>query len=283
MTSNRTFLVLIAISIGLIVWGKTETGRRAQLYSSRIISNLIKPIHTLTSISDARKENRLLRERLANLTLKKRRLTFYKEENRRLKELLSFKERVPYSLIPMEIIGFSPHPEQGVILVDKGSADGIREEMVAITIQGLIGVVRNVERDISFVQTLYNPGFRASAMNSRTRAVGIVRHRDGLVMDNIPIGSLLGIGDTVITSGLGGIFPEGLLIGRIKEFRKSENMLFYVARLEPFSPMPSEYLFIIAEVPPQEPEPVLPPPPKKIETRLPPPPEPIFPEIRVRE
>jgi rod shape-determining protein MreC len=286
VNSNRIFLLLISLSIILIIWGGTESGKRFQLGTARIISYLQKPLTSAASILDARGENQILRKRLVEISMERERFQSYIEENRRLKELLSFKEKSPYSLLCAEVVGISPHPNEGIILINKGRVDGVKRDMVCITPRGLLGIVTGVKKEVSYVQTLNEPGFRASAIDSRTRAVGIIRQKNGLILDNVPIGSSINIGDTVITSGLGGVFPKGLLIGRIKGIKKSQDMLFYIARVEAFVPSFVEYAFIMIPEMPKEAPVSIPAPEKKIKSPIVPEPplrEPTIPEPRIRE
>lgn len=286
MSSNRIFSILISISIILIIWGGTEPGKRFQLGSARIISYLQKPLTSLVSILDAKRENQTLRKKLVEISLEKEQFKSYIDENKRLTELLAFKEKSPYSLVCAEVVGISPYPTEGVLLINKGRKDGIKKDMVCITPHGLLGIVTSVEKDVSHIQTLNNPGFRVSAMDSHTRTVGIIRQKNRLILDNVPIGSSLNIGDTVITSGLGGVFPKGLLVGIIKDIKKSSDMLFYVARVSAFVPPLVEYVFIIAQEIPEEVPISISAPKKKIKKSIVPEQpirEPIIPEPRIRE
>lgn len=285
MSSNKTFLILIAISILLIIWGSTRYGKSFQLGSARIISHLQKPLTSVVSILDAKNENRKLRKRLVEISREKELYQSYIEENVRLTDLLSFKERSSHSLLCAEVIGISPHPNKGIIIINKGRADGVKKDMACITPQGLLGIVTGVERDVSYIQTIEEPGFRASAMDSRTRAVGIVRQKNGLILDNIAMGSPLNTGDTVITSGLGGVFPKGLYIGTIKDIKKSRDMLFHVARVLAFVPSVVEYVFILEKETPEEAPISIQIPEKKIKKPIAPEQplrEPIIPEPRIR-
>lgn len=286
MNSNKTFPILISISIILIILGGTEPGKRFQLASARIISYLQKPLTSLASILDAKRENQILREKVIEISIEKERFKSSIDETKRLAKLLAFKEKSPYSLLCAEVVGISPYPNEGVLLINKGHIDGIKKDMVCITSHGLLGIVTSVEKDVSHIQTLNNPGFRVSAMDSHTRTVGIIRQKNRLILDNVPIGSSLNIGDTVITSGLGGVFPKGLLIGTIKDIKKSSDMLFYVAKVSAFVPPLVEYVFIITQEIAKEVPASISIPKKKIKRPIiseEPVIKPIIPEPRIRE
>ncbi|PIS23834.1 MAG: rod shape-determining protein MreC [bacterium (Candidatus Stahlbacteria) CG08_land_8_20_14_0_20_40_26] len=286
MNSNRKFLILISISILFIIWGGTQSGKKFQLGSARIISNLQKPLTSTASILDARRENQMLREKLIKISMEREQFQSYVKENKRLTQLLSFKEKSSYLLLCAEVVGISPYPNEGIILINKGRIDGVKKDMICITPHGLLGIVTDVAKDVSYIQTLNNPGFRVSAMDSRTRAVGIIRQKNGLILDNIPIASSINLGDTVITSGLGGVFPKGLFVGVIKDIKKSQDMLFYVARVKAFAPSLVEYVFIITQELPEEVPVSIPTPKEKIKRPIiseKPAIEPIIPEPKIRE
>lgn len=287
MSSNKLFLALILVSIILIIWGRTSSGKGFQLASARIISLLQKPITYSVSLMDARRENQKLRQKIIELSVEKELYKSYKFENTKLKELLSYRDKSSYELIAAEVVGTSPYSNEGVILINKGLADGIQKGMVCITTEGLLGIVTDGDNKVSVVETLHNQGFTASAMDTRTRAVGILRQKNGLFLHNVPLSSSIYQEDTIITSGLGGVFPKGIPIGTILDVEKSGDMLFHVARVNPFVPYVVEFVFVMTTKPTEE-IPVTTELPKvKVEKPLPktvkPPIGPILPEPRIRE
>jgi rod shape-determining protein MreC len=102
-------------------------------------------------------------------------------------------------------------------VLNKGELQGVAKNMAVVNPSGLIGRVYDFTWERAYVQLLTDPTNRVSARNSRTRVIGIVKYdrEDGLIVDNVPLQGEYVPGDTVISAGLGGIYPEGLLIGTV--------------------------------------------------------------------
>jgi rod shape-determining protein MreC len=100
--------------------------------------------------------------------------------------------------------------------------------MPVISPSGIIGKTVAVDDKASTVQLLKDPSCKVAARVQRSRASGIVSYLGGpyLSLTNVPADQQVSVGDTVITSGLGGIFPRGLFIGTVTESRRKEGELF---------------------------------------------------------
>ena len=85
------------------------------------------------------------------------------------------------------------------------------------------------------MQLLYDPAFKVAARIQSSRTLGIIAYTGGryLSLTNVPSDQRVAVGDSVISSGLGGIFPTGLYIGRVVESRKKEGEMFYQIDVEP--------------------------------------------------
>ena len=115
---------------------------------------------------------------------------------------------------------------------------------------GLVGRIKKVTPNYSVVQLLTDPTHRVAArvINSKEREMGIVRYlpSEGLVLDNLPNQCVASVGDIVLSSGLGMVFPENLKVGTIKEIERPENKPFARAMLQPSVNFHSiEELFVI--------------------------------------
>ncbi|MGE5693520.1 MAG: rod shape-determining protein MreC, partial [Candidatus Zixiibacteriota bacterium] len=104
------------------------------------------------------------------------------------------------------------------ITVNRGAKDGIRRNLPVVHLNGLVGKVMDATPDAAVIQLLFDPGCRVAARDRRSRVLGIVKWKSGpyLSLDNVSLSDDVAIGDTIISSGLGGIFPEGLVIGTVK-------------------------------------------------------------------
>lgn len=249
----KIFIIFCVFSLGLLIFGKTEKGMLFKLKVASVFAPLQKYETILYTLSKIRRENRFLNKRIAHLKLENQRLERFEDENERLKRLLELTHKKRYNLILAEVIGKSPNLGLTNVLIGRGKADGIEVDMSVVGQKGLYGKVVEVSKHTSRVQTLFDFNFRLSAMDRRSGVQGIARPgiRGGYFFDNVPLHSDIQIGDMVITSGLGGIFPKGLIIGKIGKIELDKTLLFYRAYLKLACNVSSiEYVFCVKEIEP---------------------------------
>jgi rod shape-determining protein MreC len=156
-------------------------------------------------------------------------------ENRRLKELLEFKQNSPLKLIAARIISKDSSNLSDTILIDKGKKHGIKKDATVISEAGLIGRVISDSSDMSRVMLITDPNSKVSAIVDRSRQTGIVTGTPIGICKIIylPPESDIKIGDKVITSGFSDIFPKGILIGEVIEVAKEKGGLTTQALIKP--------------------------------------------------
>jgi rod shape-determining protein MreC len=178
-------------------------------------------------------ENKRLREELNALRQEKFELAEVKAQNTRLKKLLEFKEVSLYPVVSANVIGASPSMLRSqVVIVDKGSADGITEGMPVASYDGIVGRILLAGDKSSEVLLITDPVSAVDAYIHRTRARGIVKGvGTGCVMEYIENKSDVSIGDKVISSGKDGFFPKGVIIGTVTDI--SPNGSFISAGISP--------------------------------------------------
>src|SRR5213593_1709769 len=183
-----------------------------------------------------RSENRRLREESQQLRVAALRVTETVEENRRLRRLLALKESMPLATLSGEIIarewgGWVRSPT-----VNRGRADRVARLTAVIGPDGLIGRVVDVRPGASIVQVLTDPTSTVGAHAVRTRTQGIVEGEPrGTVRFKYMArdGSGIQVGDLVVTSGAGGLFPRGIPVGRVRAIDDRGSALFHYAQLTP--------------------------------------------------
>ncbi len=125
--------------------------------------------------------------------------------------------------------------------MDGGSEQGLREDLPVLTWRGLVGRVVEVEPASARVLLLTdaNSSISGRIQDPESRATGVVRGRndDFVLMQYLPQGESVRTGDLVITSGLGGVFPAGLPIGKVVQVRRRDQDLFQEALVEPAAPL----------------------------------------------
>lgn len=139
------------------------------------------------------------------------------QENIRLKNLLSFKQKSPLCLIPARVIGRSLDSWTSCVIIDKGRSSGIKSGMVVINNQGLIGRIAESTDNISKILLINDPSQGISSIVQRSRQEGLVNGTLGanLIMRYLPEDAQVAVGDTIVTSELSHIYPKGLLIGKV--------------------------------------------------------------------
>ncbi|MCM8791595.1 MAG: rod shape-determining protein MreC [Candidatus Omnitrophica bacterium] len=167
-------------------------------------------------------ENKRLNE---ELSLLKQEVSDYKEccqENKRLKNILSFKQVSPFNFIIAKVIMRSADNWLSSVVIDRGRKDRVRENLPVISHAGLVGRVIEVGDSTAKVVLLTDTGFCVSAIIQRNREEGVVCGTlDGyLIMHYLDDVSDIKIKDTVITAGLTEIFPKGILIGEVIEIKR---------------------------------------------------------------
>jgi rod shape-determining protein MreC len=151
-----------------------------------------------------------------------------------------------------------------MVKLNRGSDDGIRPDMPVITGDGLIGRTEEVSRHTCDVLLVTDPGSRVACRLSRTGAFGVVRGTGALFdarkklqvvravepcrMDYIPKDRSLFRGDEVVTSGLGGVFPEGLLVGHVADVALDSSGVCQTATVVPAARLGTlRYAFVVSE------------------------------------
>ena len=178
-------------------------------------------------------ENRQLKQKIKELNQRVVELEEAMQENKRLRGLLSFKKQ-GHTNIPAQVIGESPGNWRKVVIIDKGKRDGIRKDMAVVTKQGLVGRVTDPGLRSSRVMLIIDFNSKVAALVQRTRDQGIVEGNIcSCEMRYIDKDSDIGKEDIVISSGRGGIYPKGLIIGKVDGLNKDINRLHLKARILP--------------------------------------------------
>jgi rod shape-determining protein MreC len=182
-----------------------------------------------------RKENLQLRREAA---IRERRVSQLEEqalETQRLQGLLAIRDASRADFLAARVVGRDTSNWFKTILIDRGSSVGIRRNLPVIAPDGLVGRVLEVTPTLSKVQLLTDPVSAAGGLVQRTRVAGIVfgNLEAGLVVRYLPQLADVAVGDEMITSGLGGVFPKGIPVGRVVAVERRSGALFQEATLQP--------------------------------------------------
>jgi rod shape-determining protein MreC len=187
------------------------------------------------ALRQAHEENRRLRRENLYLRGQNQELREAAFSAERLGALLEFKRRIPPQTLAAQVVGHDASNWYRGLLLDKGERDGVRPDMGVMTPAGVIGRVVKAGPASSVVLLVSDPNNAITGMVQRTRDEGIV---EGTVQGRarlkyLPLLSTVQNGDVVITSGLTGGFPRGVVIGTIRSIEKREGDLFQSAEIEP--------------------------------------------------
>jgi len=209
------WLITSTISLLLILWSRDQQVAPLQGPVSDLVAIGAYPVSASIKVTALWSENRRLRRQLLEKTLQESEALELVQQNERLRQLLDFRERSSFNLIPAEVIGYSSDEGVRGLLIDRGSESGIAPNQAVVTPDGLVGRVFRVHSGSAAVQLLNDPNLGVAAKLVSAQESGII-HATGpgkLKLDGVPVSATAVIGDSVVTSGQGGVFPPGILIG----------------------------------------------------------------------
>jgi rod shape-determining protein MreC len=190
---------------------------------------------TFFAAKKTREENEKLHQKIGDLESE---LRSYKEaaaQNKILLELLKYKSKVSYEMILARIIARDPHNWFQTILLDKGNRDGVLPNMPVVNPQGAVGKTIEVTPHTSRVLLLLDERSGIGAMVEETRNLGVVEGEGNFyLLRYLPRQAEVKEGDTVISSGLGGVFPKGLAIGEVSKIERRISDLFQYVEVTPY-------------------------------------------------
>lgn len=191
---------------------------------------------TIQEMGQLRAENARLRDEVGRLRGDTARLSEVARENDQLREQLNLKREQPlYQWVPARVIDRDASNLLRSVAINRGSADGISVGMTVITPAGLVGQIDRVGPRTARVLLITDVSSSATALIQGSRADGVVsgKAQPYLLMRYIRQPAEVKTGDRVVTSGVGGIFPNGIPIGRVTSVSKKDIEPFQEARIDP--------------------------------------------------
>lgn len=180
------------------------------------------------TLSELEADNAELTQRLAQMTE-------YEQQNARLEALLGLTSTYAMSGTGAHVVSYSTDSWTRTVTIDKGSLDGVAPDMPVVSGSGVFGQVVEVAATTSTVRLLADPSSGVSAEVQGSGATGVLSGSvDGtLRLRYVSSSSQVAVGDTVITSGLGGVYPRGLLLGTVASCTASASGMYYDITLTP--------------------------------------------------
>ena len=244
-------VVLIVISVVLVTvsvrmgntgaFGAVRSGLHAVSGTMQQVTSVVStPFKAIgsssadTNLSDD--EIAALQEENEQLRILVAQLEEYRQQDQRLTALQGFSDAYGLETVSARVLSTTSGWDQ-TATINVGSDDGIRAGMGVMSSCGLYGQVETVAANTAVVRLISDADSSVSAMIQGTRATGIVNgsYDGSLTMEYVSVESTVGEGDIVISSGAGGTYPKGIVIGRVHSVETDSSKLYYSIQVEPIS------------------------------------------------
>ncbi|WJY28181.1 MULTISPECIES: rod shape-determining protein MreC [Sporosarcina] len=255
-SNKRLILLLVGVIVLVALIAFSMKDRQSASLPEKMVKDVVgfgqslfsKPAHAITGFFDdidgilnTYEENRTLKARLTEYASNEVELADVKEENERLRKIVGKQDDLrAYDPVQATVISRNPDQWEEKIIIDKGEKHGVQLNMAVMTSSGLVGKVVLVTAFTSTVELLSteNQNFRVSAMIPGKKDIfglmeGFDHERGELIMKRIDSNFEVKVGQKVMSSGLGGIFPKGLLIGEVTEVSTDDYGLTKLAYVRP--------------------------------------------------
>ncbi len=253
---SKTFIaicVVAALLLGMLTLDTATNGHLSIL--ENIAGSLVTPIQSFcstvikyggnlvkayTDYEELEVENAKLKQQLASVGQLIRDAEGYATENQSLKAMLGIAaEHSDFVFEDCLVVGSDQNGYSHTLTLNKGSADGLEKKDLVMTADGVVGFISELGLTWSKVSTVLDSSCEIGAIVTRTRDVGVLDweydlSEQGLLkLAYLHTGVVLQSGDAVETSGVGGVFPKGILLGRVRELRTESHGISQYAVLEP--------------------------------------------------
>lgn len=209
-----------------------------QNFNTTVVGWFKSKVNTVVNYNEIENENNSLKAELENKTELENRVKLLEAENDKLNKLLDTDSKYSdYPKITAKIISKDPGNWYDTFIIDKGSKDGLTNNMVVLASGGLVGRIKECGLNYSKVVSMIDDSDAVSAKSLRTDDVGFVRgdlsQKNLCKMEYIDNDAEIIEGDEIVTSHLSEIYPPGITIGYVKEITPDTNTLTKVATIEP--------------------------------------------------
>ena len=244
-------IITLIILVLLIFLSNVEI-KKLSFFES-VVSSVVTPVQNLfisvknkiygnneyfSNIETLIKENEELKEKNSSLEEQIRELEILKADNETMQEYMNLTQKyAEYETIPAYVINKDISNLSSTLVINAGSANGVKENMTVIADKGLVGHIISVTENSAKVQVIIDPASTVSSSISTTEKTiickGTLDNNQTLRASYIPTDAELIQGDSVSTSGIGGIYRKGIHIGVIKEIITTSNVIDRYATIEP--------------------------------------------------
>ena len=244
------FLILLTIVSMVIDRSATANGGRELPWWQAVVLEVTAPVERIVSapvdgireffdsyvdLIGAKAENRRLRRRIAEIESENLQFREALVASGHLARVASMRDEIEIPLLPAEVVGLDVAPWFRSVLVDRGEEHGVKPGFPVVTHEGVVGTVTATSSHAAKTMLVLDRQSSIDAVVQRSRARGVVRGvgKDRLEFEFVVRDSDVTTGDEIVTSGLGGVYPKGLRIGRVTELREAGGRLTTTGIVEP--------------------------------------------------
>ena len=230
------FALLAVVSLTLLTW--KVKNRVPVAFFENVVLSITRPLQeaatwTTRSLREVwgnyvylvsvQRDNQRLREEIKWLRQENHRYLEAYLQYQRLQRLLNFREQTPLDVVAAEVVGRDSNSWTEMVYINRGTRDKVAKGYPVVTHDGIVGQVIHAAPALSQVMLLTDFRSGVDALVQRTRASGVVagRGRDLAALKFLPVGADVQPGDRLISSGMGGVFPKGLIIGAVKDITRN--------------------------------------------------------------
>jgi rod shape-determining protein MreC len=230
------FVLLAVASLTLLTW-KVKNRVPVTMFENSVLS-ITRPFQQAATwttqrlrgvwdnyvyLVNVQRDNQRLREEIKWLRQENHRYLEAYLQYQRLQRLLNFREQTPLDVVAAAVVGRNSNSWTEIIYINRGTRDKVAKGFPVVTYDGLVGQVIHAAPALSQVMLLTDFRSGVDALVQRTRASGVVagRGRSIAELKFLPVGADLHAGDRLISSGMGGVFPKGLIIGEVKDIHRN--------------------------------------------------------------
>ncbi len=244
--TSKTFISICIIGVLLLAMMAVSSVDRGKVtVFEDIVGIIVTPIQNIvTTISNKSgdfaaifsehdklvEENKQLRDKVSELEKGTREAEQARIENEALKGMLDIKQSNPdFKFCPALVVATDHSGYSYTVTLNAGAADGIKRRDIVMTSEGVAGYVAEVGTTWCKVTTILDSSCEMGVMITRTQDIGVLEGDFSLASDGLckvsylPNDVQLSSGDSVITSGIGGIFPAGLVVGNVQELKPEKH------------------------------------------------------------
>lgn len=243
-------VAVIALIFTMFFFSTSHLTKKELSILEKIVYTLSKPVeiiflstnhyiystyHSFIDLKNARKEADELHRENAELKVKIRTLDDIVSENNRLRKLLNLTDRTSVKFVTCEVTSSDPSFVYKNVRINRGAKNGLQPGMGVVAEEGVIGVIMRASADHSDVLLLIDPNSNLDVIVTRNRRRGVLQGgmADSMRFKYLERGSSILVGDEIVTSGLTGAFPSGILVGKVTNIRVSSDGVTQTIEVKP--------------------------------------------------